>query len=39
MAFGLTADWDAVPDIEVLARGIEHGVDGLEAAAKARRSR
>ena len=24
MAFGLTADWDAVPDIEVLASGIEH---------------
>lgn len=39
MAFGLTADWDALPDIEILARGIEHGVDGLEAAAKARRSR
>jgi diacylglycerol O-acyltransferase len=29
MAFGLTADWDAVPDIEVLARGIERGVDEL----------
>jgi WS/DGAT/MGAT family acyltransferase len=39
MAFGLTADWDALPDIEVLARGIEHGVDALESAAKARRSR
>ncbi len=23
MAFGLTADWDALPDIDVLARGIE----------------
>ena len=39
MAFGLTADWDAIPDIEILARGIERGVDALEAAAKARRSR
>jgi WS/DGAT/MGAT family acyltransferase len=37
MAFGLTADWDAVPDVAILARGIEHGVDALEAAAKARR--
>ena len=39
MAFGLTADWDSVPDIEVLARGIEHGVDALEVAARAKRSR
>jgi diacylglycerol O-acyltransferase len=39
MAFGLTADWDAIPDIEVLARGIEHGVASLEAAAKARAAR
>jgi diacylglycerol O-acyltransferase len=39
MAFGLTADWDSVPDIEVLARGIEHGVDALEVAAKAKGSR
>lgn len=39
MAFGLTADWDHVPDVDVLARGIEHGVDALEAAAKAKRSR
>jgi diacylglycerol O-acyltransferase / wax synthase len=35
MAFGLTADWDAVPDVEVLARGIESAVDELEAAAAA----
>jgi WS/DGAT/MGAT family acyltransferase len=26
MAFGLTADWDGVPDLEVLARGIERAV-------------
>jgi hypothetical protein len=30
MAFGLTADWDSVPDVEVLARGIESAVDELE---------
>jgi len=34
MAFGLTADWDAVRDIEVLARGIEEAVDDLERAAE-----
>lgn len=34
MAFGLTADWDLVRDIEVLARGIEDGVRELKAAAK-----
>jgi diacylglycerol O-acyltransferase / wax synthase len=41
MAFGLTGDWDAVPDIEVLARGIETSIDELEkaAAARPRRSR
>ncbi len=33
MAFGLTADWDAVPDIDVLARGIESSVDALDASA------
>jgi diacylglycerol O-acyltransferase len=27
--FGVTADWDSVPDVEVLARGIEHGLDAL----------
>jgi WS/DGAT/MGAT family acyltransferase len=36
MAFGLTGDWDAVPDIEVLARGIETSIDELEKAAAAR---
>lgn len=35
MAFGLTADWDAVPDVEVLARGIETAIDELEKAAAA----
>jgi WS/DGAT/MGAT family acyltransferase len=33
MAFGLTADWDLVPDLEVLARGIDRGVEALETAA------
>jgi WS/DGAT/MGAT family acyltransferase len=35
MAFGLTADRDAVPDLEVLSRGIERGIDRLRAAAHA----
>ena len=35
MAFGLTADWDRVPDIEVLARGIEAAIDDLAEAAHA----
>jgi diacylglycerol O-acyltransferase len=34
MAFGLTADWDAVPDIEVLARGIESSIDRLAATSR-----
>ena len=34
MAFGLTADWDAVPDLEVLARGIERAIDRLSDAAR-----
>jgi WS/DGAT/MGAT family acyltransferase len=37
MAFGLTADWDAVPDVEVLARGLEGSVDELMAAAEKRK--
>ena len=39
MAFGLTADWDTLKDIEVLARGIEHAIANLETAVakKARR--
>jgi WS/DGAT/MGAT family acyltransferase len=32
MAFGLAADWDLVPDLDVLARGIEASVDELAAA-------
>jgi diacylglycerol O-acyltransferase len=39
MAFGLTADWDAVRDIDVLARGIEEGVDDLDRAAVKKASR
>jgi WS/DGAT/MGAT family acyltransferase len=33
MAFGLTADWDRVPDIEVLALSIGSAVDDLAEAA------
>jgi diacylglycerol O-acyltransferase len=33
MAFGLTADWDAVPDLDVLVRGIDRALDDLEKAA------
>jgi WS/DGAT/MGAT family acyltransferase len=33
MAFGLTADWDAVKDLDVLARGIERAIDDLAEAA------
>jgi diacylglycerol O-acyltransferase len=35
LAFGLTADWDSVPDVEELARGIEAAIDELEKAAAA----
>jgi len=34
MAFGLTADWDAVPDLEVLSLGIERAIDRLTDAAR-----
>jgi WS/DGAT/MGAT family acyltransferase len=34
MAFGLTADWDAVPDLDVLSRGIERAVDRLTDVAR-----
>jgi diacylglycerol O-acyltransferase len=30
---GITADYDRIPDVEVLARGIEHGLDQLSALA------
>jgi diacylglycerol O-acyltransferase len=33
MAFGFTADWDRVPDIGVLARGVERAIDDLADAA------
>jgi hypothetical protein len=33
MAFGLTADWDAVPDLDVLVRGIDDALGDLGAAA------
>jgi diacylglycerol O-acyltransferase / wax synthase len=33
LAFGLTADWDAVPDLDVLAQGIARAMDELEVAA------
>ena len=29
IAFGVTGDWDTVPDIEVLAAGIEAGMSEL----------
>jgi diacylglycerol O-acyltransferase len=32
MAFGLTADWDRVPDLGVVARGIEFAIDELAKA-------
>jgi diacylglycerol O-acyltransferase len=35
MAFGLTADWDRVPDLDVLTVGIESAIDELEKAAGA----
>jgi WS/DGAT/MGAT family acyltransferase len=34
VAFGITADYTANPDVDVLARGIEHGVSELLLAAK-----
>lgn len=39
MAFGLTADWDTLKDIDVLARGIERGIDELAAAASKKAAR
>lgn len=34
MAFGLTADWDSLPDIEVLARGVERAIEALADATR-----
>ena len=31
LVFGITADYDATPDVDELARGIEHGVARLLA--------
>jgi diacylglycerol O-acyltransferase len=36
LGFGVTGDYDTAPDIGVLCAGIEHGVDALLAAARAR---
>ncbi len=33
MAFGVTGDWDAMPDVEILASGIERSIDELAKAA------
>jgi hypothetical protein len=33
MAFGITADWDTLPDIEVLARGMDESILELRKAA------
>jgi diacylglycerol O-acyltransferase len=35
VTFGITGDYDTNPDLDVLARGIEHGVAELMAAARA----
>ncbi len=37
MAFGLVGDWDALPDIEVLADGIRESIAELKEAAAGRR--
>ena len=34
LTFGITGDFEASPDLDVLARGIEHGVAELLAAAR-----
>jgi diacylglycerol O-acyltransferase / wax synthase len=34
VTFGVTGDWDTVPDIDVLATGIEAGLAELQAAAR-----
>jgi WS/DGAT/MGAT family acyltransferase len=35
MAFGITADWDSLPDIDVLAAGMEESLQELQKAAGA----
>jgi diacylglycerol O-acyltransferase / wax synthase len=37
MGFGLLADYDALPDVDVVAAGLEAGLAGLVAAARAER--
>jgi diacylglycerol O-acyltransferase / wax synthase len=39
VTFGITGDFAATPDLDVLARGIEQGVSELLAAAKRHRPR
>jgi diacylglycerol O-acyltransferase len=39
MAFGITADWDTLPDIEVLAEGIDLTISELRKAAEGDRGR
>ena len=36
VAFGVTGDWDSVPDLEVLSEGIARGIDDLVAASTPR---
>jgi len=31
VSFGVTADYDSVPDLDVLIQGIRHGLDELSA--------
>jgi diacylglycerol O-acyltransferase len=37
MAFGVTGDWDAMPDVQILAVGIERSLEELAKAAGAQR--
>jgi WS/DGAT/MGAT family acyltransferase len=39
MAFGITADWDTVPDVEVLAEGVDATIAELRKAAEQEASR
>jgi diacylglycerol O-acyltransferase / wax synthase len=39
VTFGITGDYDTTPDLEVLARGIEHGITELLAVVKRRRGK
>src|SRR5215469_12110057 len=38
LTFGITGDYATTPDIDVLARGIEHGIEELTAAVHRRRA-